>query len=100
MHALLVGARLLTRSGRQPDDISSIVLVEKDRAFIRSEAVLRIASQLRLPLPLISMLGSPVPLVIRDPLYDLVANNRYRLMGMRSECRLPDAAFQERFLAE
>lgn len=35
------GRSLLKRCGRSPDDISSIVLVEKDRHFVRSEAILR-----------------------------------------------------------
>jgi len=45
------GRKLLQRSGRSPDDISSVVLVEKDRSYIKSEAVLRIMEYLNLPFP-------------------------------------------------
>jgi len=35
------GQRLLLRCGRRAEDISSIVLVEKDKHYIKSESVLR-----------------------------------------------------------
>ncbi|PNH04488.1 hypothetical protein TSOC_009315 [Tetrabaena socialis] len=70
------GRRLLQRSGRAPDDLSSIVLVEPDRHYIRSEAILRIGARLNVPLPLLATLGFPVPLPLRDAVYDAVANNR------------------------
>ncbi|RRT55392.1 hypothetical protein GW17_00003660 [Ensete ventricosum] len=62
------GRKLLQRCGRSPDDISSVVLVEKDR-----------------------YLGSNTPSLnshrfVRDFAYDNVANNRYSLFG-RSESR-------------
>jgi len=44
------GRKLLQRSGRSPDDISSVVLVE-ERSYIKSEAVLRIMEYLNLPFP-------------------------------------------------
>jgi predicted DCC family thiol-disulfide oxidoreductase YuxK len=45
-----VGKALLVRSGRQPDNISSIVLVENDKSYLKSDAVLRIATGLSNPL--------------------------------------------------
>jgi hypothetical protein len=71
----------LCRCGRAPDDISSIVLVEQDRCFIKSEAVLRIALRLGMPLPLLAGLALLVPKFISDPVYDQV-----RLAG--KPCRI------------
>ncbi|CAI5490116.1 unnamed protein product [Closterium sp. Naga37s-1] len=51
------GRALLARSGRSPDDISSIVLVERDGAYIKSDAVLRIARLLDLPLAFLAALA-------------------------------------------
>merc|ERR1719446_1992021 len=45
-----VGRSLLEANGRRADDISSIVLVTKDGAYIKSDAVLKIAEELT-PLP-------------------------------------------------
>jgi predicted DCC family thiol-disulfide oxidoreductase YuxK len=42
-----VGRALLVRHGRRADDISSIVLVERDRCFLKSDAVLRISQGLQ-----------------------------------------------------
>ncbi len=70
------GRRLLARSGRSPDDLSSIVLVDRQGAHIRSEAILRIAQRLQVPLPLLAAAGFPVPLPLRDAFYDTVANHR------------------------
>ncbi|OAY72334.1 DCC family protein, chloroplastic [Ananas comosus] len=78
------GRKLLQRSGRSPDDISSVVLVEKDRSYIKSEAVLRIMECLELPFPQLAFMLKMVPLLVRDFAYDNVANNRYAIFG-RSE---------------
>jgi predicted DCC family thiol-disulfide oxidoreductase YuxK len=70
------GRSLLRRAGRNPDDISSIVLVDIDRAYIKSDAVLRISKKLAPPLPLAGFIGLGFPPLIRDAVYDLVAKNR------------------------
>ena len=95
------GRELLQRSGRRPDDISSIVLVYEDRSYVRSEAVLRIGRGLRLPL--LSDLTRPamfVPAPIRDGVYNVVAKNRYNLFGKAQSCRLSDDRFEERFVGD
>jgi len=95
------GRSLLEWCGRDAGDISSIVLVGPDRAFsVKSEAVLKIAERLRLPLPFLSALGLAFPAPIRDAVYDVVADNRYELLGIRDECRLGDdrPSFRDRFV--
>ncbi|KAM0822398.1 hypothetical protein ACQ4PT_071509 [Festuca glaucescens] len=78
------GRKLLRRSGRSPDDISSVVLVEQDRSYIKSDAVLRIMEYLNLPFPQLAAFLNIAPLFLRDFAYDNVANNRYLVFG-RSE---------------
>ncbi|KAG4955338.1 hypothetical protein JHK84_041319 [Glycine max] len=56
------GKLLLRRSGKAPDDISSVVLVEKERSFIKSEAVLKIMEYIDLPFPQLAILLQFVPL--------------------------------------
>ena len=94
------GRALLRRAGRDPDDISSIVLVEEDAAYVKSDAVLRIATYLDgNPLfPIAGTVGPVVPGFLRDVLYDVVADNRYELLGMKDECRLGDDRFDDRFV--
>ena len=93
------GRALLKRAGRDPNDISSIVLVEENGAYVKSDAVLRIATYLENPaLPAAAAFGMLFPNVIRDAVYDLVADNRYEMLGMKDECRLGDDRFEDRFV--
>ncbi|KAM7254013.1 hypothetical protein ACFE04_031695 [Oxalis oulophora] len=84
------GMNLLRRSGRAPDDISSVVLVEKDRSYIKSEAVLKIMEYLDLPFPQLAFFLHLMPLFVRDFVYDNVANNRYNIFGRSDSCEIYD----------
>ncbi|MGL4550658.1 MAG: thiol-disulfide oxidoreductase DCC family protein [Gemmataceae bacterium] len=91
------GQRLLTRFGLPAHDFDTMVLVEGERFYTRSTAVLRIAGHLGLPWKL----GAAfllMPAFLRDPLYGLVAANRYRLFGTLDACRVPTPEFRARFL--
>lgn len=79
---------LLRRSGRAPDDISSVVLVENDRSYIKSEAVLKIMEYIDLPFPQLAFLLQLMPLFVRDFVYDNVANNRYTVFGRSESCEI------------
>merc|ERR1712216_742850 len=53
------GQNLLTRAGRAPDDISSIVLCESDgTSHVKSDAILRIAQLMDIPFRIIRHSGS------------------------------------------
>jgi predicted DCC family thiol-disulfide oxidoreductase YuxK len=98
-----VGRTLLVRHGRAADDISSIVLVERDGCFTKSEAVLRIAQRLQDrvgALPLLGFAGLFAPSFVRDTVYDFIAANRYTVFGRADACRLSDGRFEERFVAD
>eukprot|EP00270_Netrium_digitus_P005616 TRINITY_DN1750_c0_g1_i1.p1 TRINITY_DN1750_c0_g1~~TRINITY_DN1750_c0_g1_i1.p1 ORF type:complete len:217 (-),score=53.01 TRINITY_DN1750_c0_g1_i1:182-832(-) len=92
------GRTLLARSGRHVDDISSIILVQEDRSFIKSEAVLRIGMEIAPPIALASTLAILLPSFVRDVVYDAVADNRYRILGMRKSCRMSDGSYSDRFV--
>ncbi|GAY63100.1 hypothetical protein CUMW_222930 [Citrus unshiu] len=84
------GKKLLRRSGRAPDDISSVVLVEKDRSYIKSDAVLKIMEYIDLPFPQLAFFLQFVPQFVRDFAYDNIANNRYNIFGRSDSCELYD----------
>ena len=68
---------ILQSHGRDPDSLSSVVLVEEGTLYTKSSAALRIARRLRFPWPL--LWGFIVlPPFLRDLGYDLIARNRYR----------------------
>ena len=77
----------------------SIILVMKGRVYGKSGAALRIAVRLRFPWCLFGAFRI-LPPWVRDPLYGLIARNRYRLYGKRQECFLPGPEIRERFLED
>ena len=84
------GRYLLECIGRNPDDISTIVLIKSlytQEVYFKSKAVLKVMQQTTLPLRVLSFVGLLIPTMLRDAVYDAVAANRYRLLGKREECR-------------
>jgi predicted DCC family thiol-disulfide oxidoreductase YuxK len=92
------GQALLGPLGAADLAASTIVLVEPDgRLYSRSTAALRIARRLRWPWSLLYA-WVVVPRPLRDPVYRLVAQHRYRLFGKRDVCRVPTPELRARFL--
>jgi predicted DCC family thiol-disulfide oxidoreductase YuxK len=81
-------------AGPLPD---SMILIENGRAYLRSDAPLRIARGLRFPWPLLYGF-IVVPRFIRDRVYDLIAARRYRWFGRRDACMIPTPELKQRFL--
>ncbi len=92
-----VGARLAALTNASVSDLSSVVLIEGDRHFTKSSAVLRIAKELPGGFPLLHWLMA-IPRPIRDAVYDLVARHRYRWFGKRERCMIPPPEERGRFL--
>jgi predicted DCC family thiol-disulfide oxidoreductase YuxK len=72
-------------------------LVEKEHAYIKSNAILKISSKLGGFYPLFSIFWI-VPGVIRDKIYDLIAKKRYKWFGRREQCIIPTPKLKDRFL--
>jgi predicted DCC family thiol-disulfide oxidoreductase YuxK len=88
----------LARAGwRAKNGLDSIVLIEGDRIYRRSDAALRIAAELRAPWGLARALLA-IPAEIRDGIYDWVAKHRYEVFGRRDLCALPEPGLADRFL--
>lgn len=76
----------------------AIVLVDREGVHTGATAAVRIARRLRFPYSLLGALGTAAPTFIRDPVYVLVARNRYRWFGRRDRCALPAPEHAARFL--
>jgi predicted DCC family thiol-disulfide oxidoreductase YuxK len=77
--------------------IDSVIFYDEGKVFIKSSAVLKIASYLGYPYFVISAFRI-IPVSIRDCIYDYIARNRSRWFGRRDSCRLPDEGSKDRFL--
>lgn len=91
------GKNLLKRVGFPPDKIDSIVLIEGESVYVKSTAVLQIASRLDGCWKLLRIF-KVIPRPLRDRLYDYVAQNRYRWFGKQATCRIPTPELKTRFL--
>ena len=92
-----VGKELIERF--QLQGIDSVVLIENNRAYIKSTAALRIAKELH-QLWRFCYLLIAVPKPIRDTVYNLIAKNRYKWFGKKDICMLPSEKDRARFLSE
>ncbi|MCB9047061.1 MAG: thiol-disulfide oxidoreductase DCC family protein [Chitinophagales bacterium] len=92
------GARVLQYvsqdMGAVPD---SLILVYRDKYYLRSDAALKTA-QLLGGKWLFLTIGYIFPKFLRNKIYDLVARNRYKWFGRRDECMVPTRELNERFL--
>ena len=96
-----VGRNLAKKIGRNPDELSSVVLIksiEDGDVHLKSDAVLKVIEQLGLFWFLFSNISSLLPLYLRNTVYDMVASNRYSILGKRPTCRRGGLKDSDRFL--
>lgn len=91
------GQRLLERFGQNRESFDTVVLVDGDRLFTRSDAAIEIARRLGKPWSWLALLRW-IPKRPRDAAYDIVARHRYRWFGRRETCMLPRPEWKERFV--
>lgn len=91
------GRRLLREHGLPEDDLDTFVLVEGDRAWVRSTAALRLLARLGPPWSLLAVLRV-VPRPLRDAVYSWIARHRYEWWGKRDQCMVPTPDVRSRFL--
>ncbi len=93
-----LGARLLQTLGLPMETLDrTILLVEGDEVFSQSTAILRSLRHLRgWPRWLLPLRW--VPRFVRDPIYDLIARNRYKWFGRHSACFAPTPETRARFI--
>lgn len=91
------GQVLLKKFKLDTKDFDTIVLIENDKCFVRSGAVLRIVKYFPGIWKLL-YLFIIVPSPLRDFLYDILADNRYKWFGKKDSCRVPTPELKEKFL--
>ncbi len=91
------GQALLAKAGLQVDGLQTLLLVEGDRAWQHTAAILRVLHALGWPWRA-AWLGWLVPARLRDAAYRLIARNRYRIFGRSQVCLVPPQGHSQRFL--
>jgi predicted DCC family thiol-disulfide oxidoreductase YuxK len=93
------GKRLLSRFGIS-FDVDTMVLVDGETAFTRSDAALRVLLHLGPGYRLLGRLGLLFPRVVRNGAYAMFARYRYTLFGRSEQCLVPSRELRQRFLAD
>jgi predicted DCC family thiol-disulfide oxidoreductase YuxK len=90
------GTRLAQHLGIDPNDPDTNAVIHGGVAYFKSDAALTILSQL----PGWSWVRAlfAVPAALRNPVYNLIARNRYRIFGRSDACMVPDASLRERVI--
>lgn len=91
------GQALLQQYEIAQNEPNSFVLLENNKVYTRSTAVLRMLKKLGAGWSLLYIFII-IPSFIRDAVYNWVARNRYKWFGKRDSCMLPGPAWQDRFL--
>lgn len=91
-----IGKELIRKHG-EIEDIDSIILLENQESFLKSDAVIRISSHLKGGYSLLRIF-QVIPRPIRDRIYDIIAKNRYKWFGRRNSCMIPTEEISKRFL--
>ncbi len=93
-----LGQKLTKERGINPDEIDSIVLIEPGVAYFqKSTAALEIARQLSGGYSLLKNFLF-LPESLRDGVYDIIANNRYKWFGKKESCMIPTPELKSKFL--
>lgn len=79
------------------EELYSVILIEDEKIYLRSEAILRIANHLK-GFSTLTKVGSAIPNSISDYLYSFIAKNRYNWFGKMEVCRIPNVELQNRFI--
>ena len=91
------GLKLIEKYHIDTSKTDSIILIENNRAYIKSTAALRVARHLGGLYPL-SYAFMIIPNFIRNWVYDYVAKNRYKWYGKKDSCMIPTPELKAKFL--
>ena len=93
-----LGRQLAARHGVDADNPETFLFLHKGQALAKSQGVVASLRLLRAPWSLLRFPLLLLPRALADLAYQLVAKNRYRLMGRRSTCFLPSPPQRSRFV--
>lgn len=91
------GQAFLTDKQLDNQNFKSLILIDGDQFYTRSDAALRIGKGLG-GIYSLSGVFLWVPKFIRDFFYDFIAKNRYRWFGQKEQCWLPTKELKQKFI--
>ena len=93
-----IAKTLLKKYGIDSTKTDSFILIENNKAYIKSSAALRLTKHLNRLYPLLFSLLI-VPVFIRNGVYNYIAKNRYKWFGKMESCMVPTKELKEKFIS-
>jgi predicted DCC family thiol-disulfide oxidoreductase YuxK len=93
-----LGHALYVHYGLDPENYKTNIWIADGVAWFKSDSVIGMFEALGLPWSLVRLFRV-LPRAIRDPAYELLARNRFRLFGRHEVCFAPTPDMAARFLA-
>lgn len=92
------GVSFLKEKQLDTENLSTIILIESDRFYMESTAILRITKRLKGYKWTKFLLMTPG--FIRDFVYKIISKNRYLILGKQVSCMLPSEELKQKFVIE
>ena len=91
------GSKKVIEIGLSNDYMDTVVLIEDDKVFTHSDAILQIAKHLG-GIYSLAVVFFIVPKFVRNFFYKIIAGNRYKWFGKRDACRMPTPELKSKFI--
>ncbi|MFT5166128.1 MAG: putative DCC family thiol-disulfide oxidoreductase YuxK [Saprospiraceae bacterium] len=92
-----LAGELMRKHNIEEHQLKTFIFIEKDKAYTRSTAGLKLVKSFGGVWSLLyAFIIIPKP--IRDAVYNLISNNRYRWFGKQESCMIPTPEIRARFL--
>lgn len=91
------GQKFLEKNNLSTEEFNSIILVDGEKFYTRSDAALRIGKELK-GIYKLSGVFFIFPKFIRDSVYDWISRNRYKWFGKQESCWLPTPELKQKFI--
>jgi predicted DCC family thiol-disulfide oxidoreductase YuxK len=93
------GQKLIGQYHLENIRLQSLILIENNKAYTYSTAILRMTRKMSGLWPMAYALII-IPALIRDSIYKIIARNRYKWFGKKSECVIPADDVRERYIMD
>lgn len=92
-----IGIKLLAEIGCQTNPLSTIVFINTNDVYIKTNALLEIC-QLLVGYPKLFIFLKIIPTKVRDYGYQIFSKYRYNLFGKKRDCSIPSKETRMKFL--
>lgn len=89
--------QILLQFGKNNSELNSIILIQNNKIYSKSSAILRVVKNLG-GITSLTFIFWIIPKPIRDFVYDFIAKNRYKWFGERESCMIPTDDLKNRFV--